>query len=163
MLTNIVQRNRYELPEERKCIGIKACSRLTPVDKQSMVSRVISGKRNLLTEETTDKYDSVWQLDGMTHLSMVPNSHLGSLLKGIRMAWNLAIFSATSAEMLGSLSSQVSSLRLCGTEGHGLRIISRVARIYPKACSFRLSGCVVFLPNLAAVCWNSVFESLRLN
>lgn len=44
---------------------------------------------------------------------MVPNSHLGSLLKGILIAWNLAIFSATSAEMLGSLNSQVSSLRLC--------------------------------------------------
>lgn len=44
---------------------------------------------------------------------MVPKSHLGSLLKGILIPWNLAIFSATSAEMLGSLNSQVSSLRLC--------------------------------------------------
>lgn len=48
-----------------------------------------------------------------THFSMVPNSHLGSLLKGILIPWNLAIFSATSAEMLESLNSQVSSLRLC--------------------------------------------------
>lgn len=44
---------------------------------------------------------------------MVPKSHFGSLLKGILIPWNLAIFSATSAEMLGSLSSHVSSLRLC--------------------------------------------------
>lgn len=44
---------------------------------------------------------------------MVPNSHFGSLLKGILIPWNLAIFSATSAEMLGSLNSEVSSLRLC--------------------------------------------------
>lgn len=44
---------------------------------------------------------------------MVPNSHLGSLLKGILIPWNLAIFSAISAEMHGSLNSHVSNLRLC--------------------------------------------------
>lgn len=54
-----------------------------------------------------------WDKTCVTYLSIVPNSHLGSLLKGILIAWNLAIFSATSAEMLGSLNSQVSSLRLC--------------------------------------------------
>lgn len=48
-----------------------------------------------------------------THLSMVPNIHLGSLLKGMTMPWKRAIFTAISAEMLGCGRSSVSSRRLC--------------------------------------------------
>lgn len=48
-----------------------------------------------------------------THLSMVPNIHLGSLLKGITMPWKRAIFTAISAEMLGSGRSSVTRRRLC--------------------------------------------------
>ena len=48
-----------------------------------------------------------------THLSIVPNNHLGSLLNGILMPWNLATFSAISADTLGILSSSVSSFLLC--------------------------------------------------
>lgn len=42
-----------------------------------------------------------------THLSMVPNSHLGSLLKGITIWWNRANLVAISAEMSGSDSCSV--------------------------------------------------------
>lgn len=50
----------------------------------------------------------------MTHLSMVPNIHLGSLLKGITMPWKRAIFTAISPEMLASGRSSVTRRRLCG-------------------------------------------------
>lgn len=49
----------------------------------------------------------------ITYFSIVPKSHLGSLLNGIFMPWNLAIFSAISAEMSGKLSSSVVSFLLC--------------------------------------------------
>lgn len=75
----------------------------------------------------------------MTHFSMVPNSHFGSLLKGILIPWNLAIFCATSAEMLGSLSSQVSSLRLC--KGHN---ISHYPSIVCVAYPWRVFCCFSF-------------------
>lgn len=63
-------------------------------------------------EQSGGKGWAEWEWIESTHFSMVPKSHLGSLLKGILIRWNLAIFSATSAEMLGSLNSSVSSLRL---------------------------------------------------
>lgn len=42
-----------------------------------------------------------------THLSMVPNSHFGSLLKGITMRWKRANLTAISDEMDGSESCSV--------------------------------------------------------
>lgn len=48
------------------------------------------------------------------HHSMVPNSHLGSLLKGITMPWNRDIFTAISLEMSGSHRSSVRRRRLWG-------------------------------------------------
>lgn len=65
---------------------------------------------------------------------MVPKSHFGSLLKGILIPWNLAIFSATSAEMLGSLSSHVSSLRLCQKRICFLRkrLLNGTCALFPK-------------------------------
>lgn len=41
------------------------------------------------------------------YLLMVPNSHLGSLLKGIVISWKRANFMAISAEMDGSESCSV--------------------------------------------------------
>lgn len=48
---------------------------------------------------------TVWRM--CTYLSMVPNSHLGSLLKGITIWWNRANLVAISAEMSGSESCSV--------------------------------------------------------
>lgn len=47
---------------------------------------------------------------------MVPNSQWGSLVNGISMPWNRAIFVAISADSTGSRSSQVFSGRLCTQE-----------------------------------------------
>ena len=66
-----------------------------------------------------------WDKILMTYLSIVPKSHLGSLLNGILIPWNFAIFSATSAEMLGLLNSHVSSLRL-----YQWMIIQAVTKIF---------------------------------
>lgn len=51
-----------------------------------------------------------------THRSMVPNSQWGSLVKGISMPWNWAIFVAMAADSTGSLSSRVFSGLLCTQE-----------------------------------------------
>ena len=71
----------------------------------SKYNKIIKAKNKVLKNS--------WGVSVTAYFSIVPKSHLGSLLKGIRMAWNAAIFWATSAEMEGSPSSQVSSLRLC--------------------------------------------------
>lgn len=47
---------------------------------------------------------------------MVPNSQWGSLVNGISMPWNRAIFVAISADNTGSRSSHVFSGRLCTQE-----------------------------------------------
>lgn len=101
---------------------------------------------------------------------MVPKSHLGSLLKGILIPWNLAMFSATSLEILGSLSSQVFSLRLCQDTAlvslecsltywylllHGcatLYFTSRSSAIHNYTDSSFNSSCYIPLTNISVKC-----------
>lgn len=57
----------------------------------------------------------------LTHRSMVPNNQWGSLVKGISMPWNRAIFVAMAADNTGSRRSCVFSGRLCTQES--LRVV----------------------------------------
>lgn len=57
---------------------------------------------------------------------MVPNSQWGSLVKGISMPWNWAIFVAMVADSTGSLSSRVFSGRLCTQEP--IRVVRGLGR-----------------------------------
>lgn len=63
----------------------------------------------------------------LTHRSMVPNSQWGSLVKGISMPWNLAIFVAMAADNTGSRSSCVFSGRLCTQEP--IRVVKGLGQV----------------------------------
>lgn len=58
---------------------------------------------------------------------MVPNSQWGSLVKGISMPWNLAIFVAMAADNSGSRSSCVFSGLLCTQEP--IRVVKGLGQV----------------------------------